>query len=1142
MNGAAPLKKDEEEVRGLDPNVRQRRASDPEGSAWVGASAGTGKTKVLTDRVLRLLLPRADGRPGSSPQRILCLTFTKAAASEMALRIGKVLSEWAVMPDDALADSLKKLTGREPAAMEIAAARRLFAATVDTPGGLKIMTIHSFCQSVLSRFPLEAGLSPQFSILEEEGAASPLLTRARDSVIASHPAMQRLAAVLNEEQFMKELNSLTRERAQLQGLIARAGSVRALYERICERLDVTPDLRPEDILRAACMEANDNIMLRCCRALAQGAKTDAGRGLQLQLWIEKDIDGRVAAFSEYTSVFLTQKGEPLKRMATAGTANADADCETLLRREAMRLVEAQEKIKAAQCAAMTHDLIEIGAAIIDAYQAMKERGGKLDFDDLIIRTLALFERTDIAPWVLFKLDGGLDHILIDEAQDTNPEQWRIIATLCEEFFAGRGVRDDIVRTLFTVGDMKQSIFSFQRAAPEEFDRMRTHFSAKIVAAAQQFTDEALDISFRTVAAVLKLVDETFAPDAMRAGLGPDVGQHHSFRRGQAGIAELWPVFEADGGDDGAAPEGWSAPVSVADSRSGATRLAEHIGETIKNWIENEEFLPSRNRAVKAGDIMILVRTRTAFVGQLVRALKTRNIPVSGVDRMVLGEQLAVMDLIAAADFALLPENDLALACLLKSPLLGWSEEQLYAACIDRPGPLWRRVQEQADAGAVKWLRGLIESAASDHPYEFFARLLQRPCPGNAQSGMRALLARLGSEAADPLEELLSATLAYERANIPTLQGFISWQKNEDITIKRELEEAGQAVRIMTVHGSKGLQAPIVFMPDTLRGPSSRKLDRLLWPEKTKLDVPLWSPRADTDCELFTAARQAAGVALDEEYRRLLYVAMTRAEDRLYIAGHQGKKAPLPDSWYYAIKAAFERLPETQQIPFGESVALRLEGKQEKDADKADGAKEQAAAIETALPGWASRAAPAEPSPPQPLAPSRPSEPEPAIRSPLAGGDVSRFKRGNLTHKLLQILPNLPESRREAAALAYLSQPGHGIGEEIAQDIARETFAVIQHADFAPLFGPGSIAEVPLTGLVKGQLVSGQVDRLLITPDTIWIIDYKTNRPPPRDPNAVPDVYIKQMQAYRDTLSSIYPGRKIRTFLLWTDGPFLMEIT
>jgi ATP-dependent helicase/nuclease subunit A len=1143
-----------------DPSVRQRRAANPETSVWVGASAGTGKTKVLTDRVLRLMLPRDSGAPGTDPHRILCLTYTKAAASEMALRINKILSAWATIDDERLDRALMDLLGRRAELPETDAARRLFARVVDAPGGLKIMTIHSFCQSVLGRFPLEAGLPPRFRAMEED-EASALLTLARDRVLAraqSRPnsdegrALEQLAAEQNEDQFNALLRALTSERHQLQHHLDKLETMDGFYTGLCQTLAVDPAHTPDELGHSACGDAAfaATELWQACRHLASGSKTDRERSLAMQLWLEYEQGVRASSFPQWSNLFLTREGEPRKALMTKALIDAQPHLGRAMREEAERLLALAEQVNACRLAGLTRDLVILGRAITHEYQALKDRRAALDFDDLIHRTLDLLNR-DMAAWVMYKLDGGIDHMLIDEAQDTNPEQWRIAERLTQEFFAGEGARNRI-RTLFVVGDVKQSIYSFQRADPRKFLTMQQEFRAKIEQSGLSWDEVPLNTSFRSTSSVLRLVDRVFHPEEAKKGLGPDPVHHESWRTGQAGHVELWPLFKV------APPEKtdlWTPALDIRTSRKASALLADHIASTITGWLENGEILPSRDRPVQPGDILVLVRRRSGFVTALIRALKHKAIPVSGIDRMVLNDQMAVQDLLAVAQAALLPEDDLTLACVLKSPFVGWDDARLEAVALGRQKgeSLWDAVRDR-DADTARWLSVQISQASSAHPYEFFSSLLQGPCPADPVSGLHAISARLGDEALDPLTEFLNQALAFEADHIAALQLFLKWQTEGEKQIKREQEEAGGKVRIMTVHASKGLQAPIVFLPDTLRSAQSAggSARRLLWPDKTALNVPLWSPRKGIESQTYRDALARVEEREDEEYRRLLYVAMTRAEDRLYVCGAQGRNAPRPGSWYDLIAAAFQQDNDAERFPFlgpegleaeGPFEALRLSNRQTSAPEAAKHVQASPLPLDLSSTSyhWVYAQPGEEPHPPRPLTPSRPSGLEPAARSPLQTTDAYRFRRGLVTHRLLQILPDLPDQTRQTAAERFAAQAVHGLPEDVQADIVRETLAILRDPAYAALFGPLSLAEVPITGFVGGRLVSGQIDRLLIEGTAISIVDYKTNRPPPASEADVPDPYRRQLRAYADTLAEIYPGRAIHTFLLWTDGARLMEI-
>jgi ATP-dependent helicase/nuclease subunit A len=832
----------------LDPIVDaervQRSAADPAACVWLAASAGTGKTKALTDRVLSLLLA------GTEPSRILCLTFTRAAAAEMANRIGELLSKWALADDRALTDELAKLTGKTPSAAQRTKARRLFAEVLDAPGGLRIATIHAFCEAILKRFPVEAGLAPHFEVIDERTARE-LLEKARDEVLsrarsdrsdtddaALSAALVSIAERANEEQFADLMMALARDHGRLAALLAQLGGVEGLTEKLAEALGLEPGEDEVAILRAACAEgAFDQLGLtHACKELAKGAATDQGRARQIVAFLEAAVERRQEAFDLYTSAFLTQDGNIRARLATNSVMKKLGSQADVLAGEADRILAVIGRVKAARLLSGTRAALTLGAALLESYVALKDARAALDYDDLILKTRALLARAGVAPWVLFKLDG-LDHILIDEAQDISADQWAVIAALAEEFFAGEGARDR-TRTVFAVGDAKQSIYSFQRADPEAFAAMREHFRTRAEAARIPWRDLALDVSFRSVAPILQAVDTVFslapASDGVKEADRPI--RHRTARVKQGGRVELWSLASAPKQDPA---EPWQPPLSPVASQSASSMLAAKIAQTIRNWLASGEMLASRARPIRPSDIMILVRQRTGFMEQLVNALKVREVPVAGVDRMVLTDQLVVQDLMALARFVLLPEDDLNLAALLKSPLVGFNEDQVFKAAYARRGTLWSSLRAMAATDAdVARVRHLLSAwlARADflRPFDLFARVLYQ------EGGRARLLDRLGPEADDPLDEFLSLALAYERAAVPSLQDFVAWIEAGQAEIKRDLERpVRDEVRVMTVHGAKGLQAPIVFLPDTTQVPGDR--ERLTWIEAKGAESALRLP-------------------------------------------------------------------------------------------------------------------------------------------------------------------------------------------------------------------------------------------------------------------------------------------------------------
>ena len=1158
-------------------DIAQRRALHPDESVWVAASAGTGKTKVLTDRLLALMLG------GTDPARLLCLTFTRAAAAEMANRVNKRLATWTTMPPGALAQELVALTGRFPREDDIARARQLFARVLDVPGGAKIVTIHAFCQSLLSRFPIEAGVPPEFAVIDERSAGEALAEAAEAVINAARSEQGRadglaealaiVARYAPEERFVELMREIVAERGKVR--LALADGEAVLRRRLWAKFSVPHQATLDGLMAAFCAPgAADDAGLRAtAAALADGSPSDRERGAILARWCG-DPAQRHGMLDQYIDAFLTARGEIRQILVTrAAAAKAAGDAVAVLQAEAARIVRFVAERAGLGLIDATVALARVGDAVLAAYERRKRLHGLLDYDDLVLKALDLLRRSGVAPWVLFKLDGGLDHILIDEAQDTNPEQWEIVAALAAEFFAGDGAGDRI-RTVFAVGDAKQSIYSFQRADPRAFVEMRRHFEGRVNAARRKWAVVPLEISFRAAEPLLRAVDAVFHQAGAADGVALDGGaiRHVAARAGQAGLVELWPPVPAVPGEEpplypspGSPPpfppplagEGQGGAIDPAAARrrpaEPRTRLARAIAATIAGWLDRGERLEPRGRALQAGDVMVLVRRRNEFVGDLLRALKQRGVPVAGADRLALAEELAVQDLIALGRFLLLPEDDLTLATVLKGPLFGVSEDELFLLAYNRgKDTLWSRVRRLAPEypavrQAFERLRGLLARADFVPPFELYAEIL------GAGGGRRAILERLGAEAADPVEEFLGLALAYEREHVPSLQGFLRWIAAGDIEVKRDFgERQRDEVRILTVHGAKGLEAPVVFLPDTMQLPERRV--GLLWSEDGGL--PLWCPGRDLAAPFYASERAALRRRQLQEYRRLLYVALTRAQDRLYVCGWQTQRpAQEAPCWHALCEAGWTGLAEA--VPFdtrpliGErdgwsGNALRLTA-----AQTAPPSRERPAAgirISGPVPGWVKAPPPSEPSPPKPLLPSRPSGPEPATLSPLAIAGRDRFKRGLLVHRLLQSLPELPDAERESAARRFLALPVHALAPEELQEIAAEIMTVLTDPRLAELWGPASQAEVPVVGLIPGpsagteHALSGQIDRLVVTPERVLIVDFKTVRPAPTREDEVPPIYLQQLATYRAALGRIYRDRRIDCALLWTDGPLLMRIS
>ncbi len=1132
----------------------QARAADPQKSVWVSANAGSGKTSVLADRVIRLLLG------GTDPGRILCLTFTKAAAAEMSNRVFGQLAGWATADKDKLRAELDAVGHRPKVDSDLAPARTLFARVLETPGGLKFQTIHAFCERILHQFPFEANVPAHFEVIED-GEKAVMLKDAQFDVIREaldNPggdiamSLDTLVARLADQSFEKILDGVIGREADLRQWINASGGLDAALAALADRLGVQPGETVEqvrdDILNSPILPQSE--WLAAIELLKTGSPNDNAQADRLTATLAATDAG--ACLDAYSRIFLTTGSAPRKKIVTGSISKPYPDFALVMEQETERFLALLDRLNAVRVVGSSRALFTFGMAVLDRFRDRKLRAGKLEYSDLIGNARRLLGRSEAASWVLYKLDGGIDHILVDEAQDTSPEQWDIVRLLAEEALSGEGARGT-PRTIFAVGDEKQSIFSFQGAEPERFDKMRRYFGRKIQAIERDWENIQLNLSFRSVPAILEAVDLVFAQDTARAGLTStdDPVTHTANRAGLPGLVEIWPV---EAPDDLVDPVAWDAPLDSVSQGSAWVKLAEKIADTIARWLREGETLAATGRAITPGDILILVRRRTHIVTPLIKALRDRKVAVAGADRLELQSHLAVMDLLAAADFALLSEDDLTLATLLRSPFFGVSEEDLYALAYDRSGSLWNALQAKAgDApfdNVAYQLKAWLARADFQSPYAFFAGIL-----GN-DGGRRQLVARLGPEAHDAIDEFLSLALQFDAQTTPNLQTFTHWMRAQSQEIKRSMEQGADEVRIMTVHGAKGLEAPIVFLPDTCATPDRGRLSQIMAVQTDTdsagaPDYLVWAPGSSNELpEAIQAEKDAAHLKQMEEYNRLLYVAMTRAEDRLYVCGYRTKNNPPDDCWYQVIKTGLGGRLTPHETGDGEQV-LRFTGSVDAESPGIDSQPPGAPETEIDIPD-----VPSTPPPPfsaiERIAPSRGEEdPDHAVAGDLAGDTLAGIDprvRGNLIHALIEILAGLPDDARPGHGARLLARIAADLTPDSRDMLLKEVLGLLANPDLACLFGENSRAEVPVAGLVSDpgapdKLVhaSGIIDRLVVLGDRVIIADFKSNRVVPRKIGDVPRVYIAQLAAYRALVQQIFPEKKIATRLIWTADASVTEV-
>ena len=1146
----------------LDWTTRQQAvASDPGRSAWVSANAGSGKTHVLTQRVIRLLLA------GARPSSILCLTYTKAAASEMSNRVFSRLAEWATLPDEALADRLQAIEHSRPDRAKLAQARRLFASALETPGGLKIQTIHAFCEALLHQFPLEANVAGHFTVLDDRAAYAVLAEARRmlltatssedDAVLAE--AFSQVLSIADESGLEALLGDLVANRHAIRAFrraADRAGGAEGLLRR---GLGLVEGETEESLLAGFWPlpslpgpTLTEYILL----AREKGGKTVQEVAELLEAAAHERDPRRRLDLVE--SVFFTKAGKP--KADTSLIAGAMTKAAPHLR-DAMfeardHFIGLRDRLRLLRMFKATMAALTLAGRLDDDYEELKKKRSQLDFEDLIVRTAELLLRSDVGPWVHYKLDQGIDHILVDEAQDTSPVQWSVIRSLREDFFSGESARN-LNRTFFAVGDEKQSIYSFQGARPERFSEEASITSRAVAAGSQTFSAVRLPLSFRSTLAVLSAVDQVFsvAKNARGLSAGGDSVVHMSSRIGHPGTVDLWTMIAAEQSEK---TEDWTAPFDSTPESAPSAILARRIAHAVEQMVGRDTIIEKgKRRPIRAGDILVLVRKRDSFVNALTRALKRRNnIPVAGADRLKLTSHIAVQDLLSLGRFLLLAADDLSLAALMKSPLFDHSEEDLFDLAANRAEgmSLWARLQSVADempsrfGGTVNRLRDFRTLSQTLPVHDFYARVL------GMHGGRRAYLARLGSEVSDILDEFLSFALAFETAGLPGLQAFVSTLESEAPEVKREQDKDRDEVRIMTVHASKGLEAPIVFLVDGGGKPFNHShLAKFRMIETTDglPSLPIWVPNKGLANSLTEADVERRRQMAEEEYRRLLYVAMTRAADRLVICGYRGVREP-GDVWHRMIEEALRgRTDYCSEASFSgpdgpfDGLSWRLPGLEKEFL------AESAAETEVPdgdLPEALLRPLAASPGLPRPLSPSGAGAmvideaDEALVASPLFGGDSEgagiALQKGRLIHRMLQILPQIAPGERLTAARRYAARAARFWPATEREGLVTTVIGVLGHPDLVPVFSAHGQAEVSVMGsfVLNGEerAVSGRIDRMAVVDGRVVLVDYKTNRIAPTSAAEAPLSHRAQLAIYREILRPLYPDSRFDCLLVYTE--------
>ncbi|RYE08746.1 MAG: double-strand break repair helicase AddA [Hyphomicrobiales bacterium] len=1108
----------------------QQQASDPSGSVWVTANAGSGKTYVLTNRVLRLLLS------GVAPEEILCLTYTKAAAAEMRGRVAERLAQWALMPDDKLRDSIEAIEGAPPGAGMLLRARSLFAHALETPGGLKIQTIHAFCESVLHRFPKEAGVPFDFTVIEDFERDAMLL-EARETVIAAGlrrgenaSAVETLFGLLSDFQIETAVREALGQQRVLRGILKDIPRAKAELHR---RVGNPPSV--EDAIAA----------------IADGYSLTAHDHNEIFALLPPDPDGddfvdRLSRIDPHHpdvealyEAFLTKECTARKTLLKKATALLIPDVAEKAINEARRLELAHNDRLKAELVARSEAMLDIVAAISAHYENAKRARSLLDFDDLVEKLGQLLDMPGQGEWVLYKLDARISHILVDEGQDTNPQQWEVIRSLIAEFFFGESAAQR-PRTLFVVGDQKQSIFSFQGADPSEFINTgrQVAFTARSVEFA--FKPVPLRYSFRTLPELLRAVDLVFAQGALADGVLEPEMLHHTARADAGGMVTLWPPVKQE--EEESDPDNWPTEAPLEQTQSAPRRVAEKIAREIKGWIDGGRPLGPRGKPITADDVLILVQVRSVLFHEIIRALIRAEVPTPGADRLAVTTHIGTLDLMALGDVLSNSADDLQLAALLRSPLFDVSEQDLFDTAQPRADKqsLWSAMETSGIASIQAARTQLGEWRARldfERPFDFYSEILYR------HGGLRKFRSRFGSEIDDVVAEFLELALANEQSSQPSLIGFLSDQRSRDVTIKRELAAEGTGVRVMTVHGAKGLEAPIVILADAASTEEGRDRRAVFLNEMPPLFIHA-SSKATHVLET-QPLRQDAEAAQKAEYWRKLYVAMTRAEDELYVTGYLTKAREGAGSWYEAIANGLRDQSEIVADADGNELAMifpreRPAPKPTQLADRAPAARATLTLPE--LPKHQLRRI---------VRPSRAAddiEPDRALDTTAERlGDPrdpeAARKEGIALHALLQHLARIEPAHWDAVAAKALpvllpDSPAHAA-------LLAKARSILTRPELAELFGPASRGEVPILAQARRKgapiTLAGRIDRLVVKPHSVLIVDYKSDARAPQNDTDVPPAYVTQLGLYALVARQLFPGHSVEAAILWTSLESLMNL-
>lgn len=1017
-------------------NQKQFLASDPRTSCWVMASAGTGKTKVLIDRILRLLLE------GNDPKHILCLTYTKAAALEMRERLIKKAEQWQIITEDSLQNELEIFTQNQVSKDHIEIAKNLFDSLNHSP--IAIQTIHSFCQSLLSSFSLELDISPTFKLIDEREKR--LLQQQVCSEILAKNELQEhfdfLSPHISENYLREILCEAMNERLRLSCLSDPLGKLKAL---LCD--SKSPDLSEQE--------------WHTIKKMAAFSAEFGPKNLQEVAPIILGNDEK--SYQNLFSFFLTKEGEVRKKFTLASAKNFDFT-EDDFQKIGERIQAIYEGISAKEILSINQHLHVCIEATFNLYQLSKKEQGLLDFDDLLLYVQTLL--TTNQGWIFEKIDFRLDHILIDEAQDTSRVQWNIIKNLLHHFFDRAG-HNNMPRTMFVVGDAKQSIYSFQGADPKYYLEVRDYFTHLAEENSHTFNIIDLDLCYRQSPAVLNLVDQVFATAEKSQNLLSHTINHYAFRSSSQGLAYHLPLTKKCDAED---QEPWTIQVNTKIQKSSHALV---IKDLVLSILSEKEILPSTSDVVNPDDIMILFQRRSSLMQETYDALKEVGISCTSCHHGDVLSHLAVLDLLSILKFVALKEDNFNLACLLRSPLFNIDESLLQQLCTNGKSSLFQKLLMTEECHEIigRFTEYLELFQSADSLYDFCSKLVHEIAP--------VMVGHFGEQVLDLYEEFLSYVLEASQKGITEIDAFISYITTLSPNSKNQ---KGNGVNLMTVHGSKGLEAPIVIVADATASLVNAQNSLIFEDDFYFLRT------SHTPLKKLKAIEKDNDIA---ESHRLLYVALTRAKDHIFIAGEENHKS---ENWYefcqpltqeYQLKTSFDK-PAIAQV------------------DKLDRLE---------LPDITFK---------------RKLRKEPTLVSPK----TEKSRRGEAIHKLMEMqLWKFDEKLREAA----LSKP---LFKELPPQDIEKICTLPHNSELGFYLSQPYQSEAEI--YCKGNGLQ-RLDYLLVEEDKVTIIDFKTTENPASTAEEISSTIFKQMQTYRNTLQELYVDKLIECFVFYTENQKLIKL-